>query len=231
MKKRLCVPIAAAVIVIGFALASVAWEADFEPSTFNPGIGQAVTFAVCEPCLDSGAYRYAWDFDGDGITDLVTEDLVIEHAFDAAGFYEVRLTSTADDGRAKTRRLGILVGALPAYAVRETLRQGDGSIFVLVTVYVREAVTGGVGFTEYLPQGWMYEEVDVGGAMKAERADPKRYEVAWGAQFDEGAEPAFSYRLIPGYGGSTVVFDGMLNGYTNGERFYGPVCGELEAAP
>jgi hypothetical protein len=231
MKKRLCVPIVATGIAIGLALAGVAWEADFEPSTFNPEIRQTVTFAVCEPCLDSGSYSYAWDFDGDGTTDLVTEDLVVDYVFGAAGFYEVRLTSTADDGRVKTKRLGILVGALPAYAVRETVRQGDGSIFVLVTVYVRAAITGGMGFTEYLPQGWMYEEVDVGGAMKAERADPKRYEVAWGAQFDEGGEAAFSYRLIPGYGGSTVRFEGVLNGYTQGERFHGPICGELEVAP
>ena len=231
MTKKLCIPFVAAVVAAGFALASVAWEADFEPSTFNPEIGETVTFAVCEPCLDSGSYSYAWDFDGDGTTDLATEELLCEHVFDSAGFYEVKLTSTAEDGRTKTRRLGILVGALPAYAVRETLHQGDGSIFVLITVYVREAITGGMGFTERLPLGWMYEEVDVGGAMKNERTDPKQYEVAWGAQFDEGSKATFSYRLIPGYGGSVVVFDGTLNGYTDGERFYGTICGELEASP
>ena len=229
MNKRLYVLITGMIILAVLSIAGVAWEADFEPSTFNPEAGETVAFAVCEPCLDGGSYHYAWDFDGDGVADMETDDPVVEFIFDTAGFYEVTLTSTAPDGRRKSRQLGVLVGTVPAYAVRETVRQGDGSIFVLITVYVTEDVTGGVGFTETLPRGWMYEEVDVGGAIKGERADPRRYEIAWGSQFEAGGEAKFSYRLIPGYGGSSVSFDGTLNGYTHGERFTGSICGELPA--
>jgi len=231
MNQRVYVPLAVAIILTGLSVVGFGWEADFEPSTFNPHVGEPVSFAICEPCLDPGTYEYVWDFDGDGVSDLVTSEPVVDYVYEEDGFFAVELTSTAADGRRKSKRLGILVGTLPAYAVRETLRQADGAIFVLITVYIVDEVTGGVGLTEALPRGWMHEEVDVGGAIKAERGDPKRYEVAWGSQFDAGSEAKFSYRLIPGYGGSTVTFDGMMNGYSDGVRFHGAVCGELEIAP
>jgi len=231
MKKRIYASIGAAAILVSFAFACLAWEADFEPSSFNPEVGEPVTFAICEPCLDSGTYRYAWDFDGDGVTDLETEEMVIEHVFETRGFHAVGLTSTAPDGRRKTKRLGILVGKVPAYAVRETIRELDGSIFVLITVYMQDAITAGVGFTENLPRGWMSEVVDVGGAIKGKGNDAEQLGIAWGSQFDAGAVAEFSYRLIPGYGNPTVAFEGMVNGYTNGDRFFGEVCGELEIAP
>lgn len=48
------------------AAAPVLGEVDFDPSTFNPLAGEAVTFIVCEPCLGMSGQSYRWDWDGDG---------------------------------------------------------------------------------------------------------------------------------------------------------------------
>lgn len=228
MKKRVFGLVFLTAVVGAYAVGGFAWNADFDPSTFNSGVDESVTFSVCEPCLDSRSYRYAWDFDGDGSVDLETEDLVVEHAFGESGFYETELTLIDADGRKSTKRKGILAGTQPAYAVREVVRQGDGSLFVLITIRVNATVSA-PGIEESMPRGRQFELVDDGGAMAANpNAATRVFEVIWGSLFDSGAELSFSYRLHPAGGATSTLLSGPLSGRSGGKRFVAEICGELE---
>jgi len=210
------------------ALVGHGFEADFEPSTFNPTVAEFVNFEVCEPCLGDGSgYYYAWDFDGDGQTDLETDDALVSTSFETPGFYQVELTVFDDSGRRITRSRGILVGEYPAVGVREMLPQGDGSVFVLITITIKDDLSG-LGFEEAMPQGWQMVEVDVGGAITNRNAADKVLEVLWAMQLEAGEEISFSYRLHPSYATSMTQLSGDLSGYAAGARFRGGICGDLE---
>ncbi|MBU0595788.1 PKD domain-containing protein [Candidatus Bipolaricaulota bacterium] len=210
------------------ALVGHGFEANFEPSTFNPTVGEFVNFEVCEPCLgDGSAFHYAWDFDGDGQTDLETQDALVSTSYASAGFHQVRLTVFDANGRRVSRSRGILVGEYPAVAVREFLPQGDGSVFVLITITVLSDLSG-LGFEESMPQGWQMVEVDVGGAITNRNAAERILEVLWAMQLEAGEEISFSYRLHPSYATATTELSGELSGYSGGGRFAGGICGDLE---
>jgi len=214
-------------VLTGAAWAAGAFEADFEASTYNPEVAELVNFEVCEPCLgEAGAFHYSWDFDGDGIAELETEDAVVTYGFSTAGYHQVALTVTIA-GRASTRRKGVLVGATPAFAVRELLKQSDGTVFVLITVTVNSTVSGGLGFTESIPTGWQLEVIDPGGATTKRNAEEKKLEVLWMLRLEAGEELTFSYRLHPGYASELPLLLGELSGYSEG-RFSGSICGDLE---
>jgi len=228
MKRSTFVPLVAAAIVGAFFVAGCAWEADFEASNFQPAVNELITFDICEPCLDDGNYRFEWDFNNDGAVDLETDDPSASYAFDEEGFYEVRLTMFDDQGRWGTRLKGVLVGEYPAFALRETVDQGDGTIFVLITITVREAITA-PGLEEGMPRGWQFELLDGGGAITNANAADRVFEALWGSQLEDGEELTFSYRLHPAGAGVTVL-DGALSGMVDG-RFVAAICGELEVEP
>lgn len=210
------------------AVAGYGWEADFEPSTYQPQVGETVTFAVCESCLDDASYRYEWDFDGDGETDRETSEPTVETTFDTEGFYEVQLTAFDGAGRWGAKRKGVLVGDYPAFAVRETINQDDGTTFVLITLTIREPIAA-PGIEEGMPRGWQFELLDAGGAITNPNASKRVYEAVWGSLLEGGEELKFSYRLHPAGAGRTRlsgVFSGQLDG-----RFAGSICGELEVDP
>ncbi len=229
MKKRLFGSILSAVVLAAFAFSGVAWEADFQPSNYNPNVDETITLAVCEPCLDDGSYRYWWDFDGDGARDVETDDPSIEHAFDAAGFYEVELTLVDEIGHRKVSRRGILVGALPAYAVRETVEQGDGTILVLITIHAAAPMTV-PALEETMVRGWQFELVDDGAAFVANpNAEIRTFQIAWGDAFEAGAELTCSYRLHPTRSSGPITqLAGTISGRADDKRFSGPICGRLE---
>jgi hypothetical protein len=223
---RRVVLVAAAFLVAFAVVSSAAWKADFTPSKYNPDVGEIINLAVCEPCLDGGAFHYRWDTNGDGVVDEETDDPVFATSFDAAGFYEVELTIVDDGGRKQTCRKGLLVGALPAYATREVLEQDDGTLFVVLTVEVAQNAAA-IGLEEAIPQGWQLEVLDSGGATTRTNGETRKEEVLWMSAFEAGDELTFSYRLHPGYGTSVSRFSGEFSGYASGERFAGDICGEL----
>ncbi|MEN6369348.1 MAG: hypothetical protein ABFD77_06580 [Thermotogota bacterium] len=227
MKNVRRVGIVAAVIAVAVPwMAAAAWKADFTPSTYNPGVGEGVSFAVCEPCLTGGTYTYRWDWNGDGVADVETRDPVTANSYLAAGYYEVQLTIADDTGRRETCRKGILVGVAPSFAVRDVIAQADGSILVVISLRVVEP-SSALGFVETLQQGWQVELVDTAGAMTNINAEARKLEVLWGSAFDPGAELVFSYRLYPGYATTISRFDGEMSGYASGVRFVSSVCGVL----
>lgn len=203
-----------------------AFEADFDPSNYNPDVAEIVNFGTCESCLDGGGYRYTWDFDADGVPEVETEDALVTYAFSSAGYYEVVLTVTSASGRMSTRRKGILVGSLPAYGVRDVMPQSDGTMLVLITINVT-AECSALGFTEDNPQGWQIEVIDAGGSFAYPNPMTKRLEVVWGSQFSVGETVTFSYRLHPAYTSTLRGLSGDLSGYTGEGRFIGRIGGEL----
>jgi len=226
MKKRAFVTALCAGILCLCGASAFGWEADFEPSTYNPRIGDPVDFAICEPCLGSGAFTYAWDFDGDGTVDLDTTEPTAECAYGADGYYEARVTLKDADGRRKSARKGILVGDVPAYAVRETIDQGDGTVFVLITLHINDTIAA-PGVRESMPTGWQFELLDDGGAVTNPNAAERRYEVLWMSILEEGDDATFSYRLHPGGVGSTLALSGFVSGRAHGVGFEFAICGEL----
>jgi hypothetical protein len=228
MKKIQRVWIVAAAIVVAVAwMATAAWKADFAPCTYNPGVGEAVSFAVCASCLSSETYTYRWDWNGDGVVDLETRDPVATNAYAAAGYYEVELVIVADTGLRDTCRKGVLVGAFPAFAVRDVLAQDDGTLLVVVTVRTIDAIPGGLGFEERIPQGWQLTKEDIGGAwLSPFDSQTRTLAVQWAA-VEAGAEMVFTYRLsmYAGYAASETMLWGELRGYIAGERFKATICG------
>jgi hypothetical protein len=230
MHRRLAVLVGSLATLLGVVGVAFGWEANFDPSTFNPAVDETVTYAVCQPCLEGETVRYSWDFNGDGVPDVETDDETVMYAFSVPGFHDVVLTVTSDYGRVDARRKGILVGAAPAYAVREVLPQDDGTVFVLITIEIVSHVNG-LGFTENLPAGWQFEVLDTGGAFERHNPGKMEREVVWFSEFDEGMTVTFSYRLHRGPAAPSPSFEGTLSGYTRGSegqvRFAGAICGEL----
>jgi len=232
MKKRAFGSAVFAAALLVAAVAAYGWEADFEPATFNPAVGETVEFAICEPCLESsGSFTYSWDFDGDGNVDLDTGEAIVEYAFQVEGYYEVAVELKDQDGRRKSARNGILVGEVPAYAVRETVAQGDGTIFVLLTIHINGPVTA-PGIQESMPRGWQVELLDDGGAMAAVVNPVDRtYDVLYATALEAGDERTFSYRLHPAGATPPAELGGALSGHTGGARFVNEICGALEGTP
>ncbi|MGD9675836.1 MAG: PKD domain-containing protein [Candidatus Bipolaricaulia bacterium] len=230
MKKIRCVGIVAVAIAAAVPwMAAAGWKADFTPSTYNPGVGEPVNFAVCASCLSSGSFTYGWDWEGDGVIDLETGDPVATKAYAAAGFYEVQLTIADGTGRREVCRKGVLVGTSHAYAVRDILAQDDGTLLVVVAVRAVDDIPGGVGFEEKVPQGWQVTLEDTGGAMLAIfDAQARTVAVQWMA-VDAGSEMVFTYRLslYAGYAAAESRLSGELRGYIGGVRFVAPLCGAV----
>ncbi|MDZ7688029.1 MAG: PKD domain-containing protein [Halobacteriales archaeon] len=80
----------------------LAWQqptASFTPSTNSPNVDEAITFdASASSDSDGSVVSYAWDFDGDGTTDIMRTAPLVTHTYDATGTYAVTLTVIDDDG-------------------------------------------------------------------------------------------------------------------------------------
>ncbi len=206
--------------------AGAAWVADFTPSMWNPVVGDVVSFSACETCLGSGAYTYLWDFNSDGVVDSETFSTSAACSFDAAGFYEVKLTERDAGGREETRTKGILAGEIPAYGVRQVIVQDDGAVFVSVTIVVNSAFAAPV-LLEAVPAGWQLEVVDAAGALTNMNTLERRLEAVWMSQAAVGDEIVFTYRLYSNYASQVKALSGEISGYVGAVRFSAPVCGEL----
>ena len=84
--------------------------ADFAHLPAEPDPGDLILFnATLSTDLDGQIASYAWDFDGDGKTDLF--GAIVDHSFPEDGVYDVSLTVTDDSGSTDTITLRVLVGA------------------------------------------------------------------------------------------------------------------------
>jgi len=226
MKNRWIAQLGSIGLILTFAMATHAFEADFDPSTYNPNVAEIVNFEVCEPCLGGGGFTYSWDFDGNGESELETDQDLVTYSFASAGFYEVVLTVTDAGGRTSVARQGVVVGPAPATAVRELLVEFDGTIFVLITVTMNGRFSS-VGIEENIPNGWSVELVDAGGALARPNMEERQYEILWMSMFEPGESATFSYRLRPTYASALPTLYGEVSGYSDGDRHVMGVAGML----
>ena len=213
-------------LILMFATMAYGFEADFDPSTYNPDVAEIVNFEVCEPCLGGADFTFSWDFDGNGVPELVTDQTLVTYSFDSGGFYEVVLTVSDASGRTSVARQGIVVGPVPAVAIRELLVESDGAIFVLITVTMNERFSS-VGIEENIPDGWAIEIVDAGGSLVHPNMAERQYEIVWMSMFEADEIVTFSYRLRPAYTSVLPTLHGEVSGYASGDRFVMGVAGML----
>lgn len=228
MNKRWIRRGGAMMAILALAMGAYALEADFDPSTYNPDVAEIVTFAVCRTCEGPG-FTYAWDFSGDGVTDLETKDPFVTHAFAEEGFYEVGLRIVAAGGRTYEVVKGVFVGSARALGTRTVMVESDGSLLVLIRVDVY--AVGAVFIDEQLPRGWMVQVVNAGGAMVNPNAERRMLEVAWLSEYQPGESVSVSYRLIPGPGSSSPSMYGEVQGYFSRARFTAPIAGLVMRSP
>ncbi len=212
----------------GAWVASATWQADFTPSTYNPGVNEIVEFAACEECTAGEAgLRYLWDFNNDGVVDEETDSPTTWRAFGVAEFYQVKLTVRDVVGRETTRVKGIVAGRVPVYGVRRVVPQNDGSYMVIISAVVCSE-NSGFGLIEFVPLGWSPVPVDEAGAIKTHWASElHEFQALW-LNLDPGTEIEFSYILTRNYGGAAQRpgLSGTISGYgRNG--FNRGVCGDL----
>ena len=204
---------------------------NFAPSTYNPGVGEAVTFEVCATCLGNAEFRFTWDF-GDNGSSGSTTDLSVTHRFDREGYVRVELMARDSSGRAFSRTKEILVGESPLVAVRETSVEDHGTVLVRVTLVAQTGLSG-LALTETIPHGWQAQQIadgsgayvnPVGGALQ----------VLWMESLDSGQERVFTYRLLPTSASGLPELSGDASAYRRdvptGEpqkRVKVTVCGDV----
>lgn len=213
-------------LVLMFAATAVAFEADFDPSTYNPDVGEIINFEICQPCLGGSDFVFSWDFDGDGVSELDTDQDLVTYSFASEGYYEVVLTVSDTSGRTSVSKQGIVVGAVPAVAVRELLVESDGSIYVLITITMNERFSS-LGIEEDIPDGWAIEVVDTGGALVNPNMSERQYEILWMSMFEADESVTFSYRLRPAYTSVLPILYGEVSGYASGDLRVMGIAGML----
>jgi hypothetical protein len=225
MNNRLKVLLAVTALVVTFGLVALAGTADYSPATYNPAVGEDTNFTACQTCLSCNAASYDWDFDGDGVYDISTPDLTVEHAFSEAGFVVVTLRIDEGGGRYTTCRRGILVGETPLFAVRNVTAEASGSVLVEITVSAYVGVRA-VGLEETLPIGWQWEILDAGNAIT--KKEGQNLQVLWMNPIEAGGTWTVSYRLYPSIGTGSPLLAGTVSGY-DGEnvRVKVSICGDL----
>lgn len=232
MTRRGLMAVCAAGLLLAAACSAVGAGINFAPSTYNPGVGEAVTFQVCQTCLGGGQFRFTWAFGEDGSSEVTTTDLSVTRSFDHAGYVRVALAARDSSGRAFSRTKEILVGESPLVAVREASPEDRGTILVTVTLLAREALSG-LGLTETVPRGWQAQEIDRGGATVVNPIG-QTLEVLWAEAIDAGQQRVFAYRLLPTSAGGLPELSGTASAYVKqvatGEpqkRVQTTVCGDV----
>jgi hypothetical protein len=212
------------ILVMVAEVAVLAGTANFAPTTYNPAVGEDITFTVCQTCLSYDAVSYNWDFDGDGTYEVSTTEPIIEHAFSEPGFVAVTLRVDEGGGRYATCRKGMLVGESPLFAVRDVAPDESGSILVQVTVSARSEVSA-VGLEETVPIGWQWEILDAANAVT--KKEGQDLQILWMSPIEVGDSWTVTYRLYPSRGSGSPHLAGAVSGYAE-SRVKTSVCGDLD---
>lgn len=115
--------------------------------------------------------RYEWDFDGDGLIDVSTDQPQVRYFFDQSGPHNVTLQVRDSAGGTNTLIKSIDVIQAPL-TTRRTLEMtlmpnrvlAGGSFFVTVTLRVNQQANG-LGLVEQLPAGWRARPMSEDGAL------------------------------------------------------------------
>jgi len=162
------------------------------PATVH--INEPVTFdasATRDP--DGTAVTYEWDFNGDGLFELSTQDAVVTHTYATSGLKSVTLRATDAAGASDRDTVTIDVGELAVTVTRtiSTIAALPGSTFLVVVRFEPQMDLAGVGIQENLPVGWKVKPLENAGAAF------KRAEVQWVFidQIKGGSTKVISYEV------------------------------------
>ncbi len=214
----------AGAIIAGMAFSGSGFEADFEPSDYNPAPGESVAFKVTSSYATDEAISYGWDFDGDGIYDISTKEPYIEYSFRNVGYTRVSLQATRSDGKRATRCKGLLVGNSALLAVREALIEEAGTILVSLTVAATTSVLP-VAVQESVPIGWQVDILDAGGSFV--KIEERSLQALWLSEIGAGRTNVICYRLKRSFGVGNPELGGELTGYAQTTLIAVPVCGDI----
>ncbi|MGB2983023.1 MAG: PKD domain-containing protein [Candidatus Bipolaricaulia bacterium] len=148
----------------------------FFASPTTAHINEQITFdasATFDP--DGSIDSYEWDFDGDGLFELVTTDPVVTHTYATSGFKSVTLRASDAAGTTDRETLTLDVGDLAIDLSRtiSTVAALPGTTFLVVVRFEPQMDLAGVGLQENLPVGWKIKPLENAGAAF------KRSSVQW----------------------------------------------------
>ncbi|MBC7221023.1 PKD domain-containing protein [Candidatus Bipolaricaulota bacterium] len=133
-----------------------------------PRARQQVTFDASGSYDPDGTIvEYRWDFNGDGVVDLVSTEPVVRYAYLAGGSYAVRLTVVDNTGMETSHTMPLSVSHLTVTATRSisTTTALPGYTFrVQVRIHTDQDLAG-AGLDENLPVGWEITPINNGGAI------------------------------------------------------------------
>lgn len=146
--------------------------AAFVTNPTKPSTNDKVLFdAGASVGKDAQISLYEWDFDGDGLIDVSTDQPQVRHFFDQSGAHNITLQVLDNAGGTNTLIKSIDVLQAPV-TTRRTLEMtlmpnrvlAGGSFFVTVTLRVNQQASG-LGLVERLPAGWRTRPISEDGAL------------------------------------------------------------------
>ena len=142
---------------------------------------------------------YEWDFNGDGLVDLSTDQPQVSYFFDESGVFDVSLTVIDASGTGTSLSQSVTVSLAPVSARRTfemTLMPNrvlaGGSFFVTVTVWINESASG-MGLAETLPPDWRARPLDDGGAIFKRAQDALQW--LWPQTLNAGQTVTVRYEI------------------------------------
>lgn len=110
---------------------------------------------------------YEWDFDGDGIFDLRTDQPVVRYTFTQSGTFKVTLRVTDASGFVTTisQTVSVLEEGAGLWRTISTPQVQPGGVFRVTVSLQVDVPTNGLGLEERMPVGWIIEPVHNDGAI------------------------------------------------------------------
>ncbi len=172
--------------------------ATFTLAPADPRVNEPVAFdASGSSDPDGRVVSYDWDFDGDGLFDLSTDEPRATYTYTTSGMKSVTLRATDDEGASSRQTATVEVSTLSVMVTRtiSTTEALPGSTFKVVVRIETERDLAGAGLQENLPVGWKIKPIENAGAAF------KRAAVQWVFvdQIKAGTTKVISYEVtIPG---------------------------------
>lgn len=203
-------------------------RADFLFDPQDPDINTEVLFDARASSPD--IVRYEWDFNGDGVFEIRTDDPTVTYLFDTSGSHRVTLRVTDGAGAQALTAQDVGVRAAPVRVRRviesplEGYRVPAGSAFqVTIEIVIHETING-LGLDEDLPEGWRVGSVDPeGAAFKGSQA-----QWLWFRTLTPGEELRVIYSVTVPQGTRPDVFEiqGVVSSFS--PRFRIEIPGDRE---
>lgn len=190
-------------LLLSLSVVALALQPPQAAFTINPVMPSTNDLVLLDASASLGAsplVTYEWDFNGDGLVDLSTDQPQARHFFDQSGVFDVRLTVVDANGARASFSQPVAVSLAPVSA-RRTLEMtlmpnrvlAGGSFFVTVSVQLNESASG-MGLSETLPPGWRARPLDDGGAI-FKRAE-NELQWLWPQTLENGRVVSVRYEMI-----------------------------------